>query len=222
MNSLLDIGMNEQEDAREADHFYDKREEEVVKKIYDGDNVLGTITQNFYGCLMLSVDRVMFIDVDLNRGDPPTLQKLHSDALMQQFRRVSDFNYWLGLRVYRTAAGYRLIVSDHEYEALDPKTRDLFTALKADPVYVSLCQKQECFRARLTPKPWRVGMVTKYYQLEPDEQHAWRYRYEVQAENYGVCEYVTSLGNPHITNDSVNAIIEVHDRLTIKRGAMLA
>jgi len=27
--------------------------------------------------------------------------------------------------------------------------------LRSDPEYVKLCRIQECYRARLTPKPWR-------------------------------------------------------------------
>jgi hypothetical protein len=210
--------------------------EDVVQVISDGNEILATITRNFYGCLVLNTQSVMFVDVDLaprlNRNNRdtdsaginqlPTVERLRRDALEERFQEVSASKYMLGLRVYRTAAGFRLIVTDREYGALEPVTESIFTALGADPVYVSLCQEQECFRARLTPKPWRVGMETRYYHLQPEEQDAWRYRYELQAENYGVCEYITSLGNPRIINDSVNAIIEVHDRLTTKGGAMLA
>jgi hypothetical protein len=27
--------------------------------------------------------------------------------------------------------------------------------LRADPQYIALCGQQKCYRARLTPKPWR-------------------------------------------------------------------
>jgi hypothetical protein len=33
----------------------------------------------------------------------------------------------------------------------------LMRFLRADPDYVRLCAVQECYRARLTPKPWRCG-----------------------------------------------------------------
>jgi len=32
----------------------------------------------------------------------------------------------------------------------------LMRFLDADPKYAALCGKQKCYRARLTPKPWRV------------------------------------------------------------------
>ncbi|MDB6150250.1 MAG: putative transrane protein, partial [Chthoniobacter sp.] len=35
----------------------------------------------------------------------------------------------------------------------------------ADAEYVLLCRAQRCFRARLTPKPWRIG--ERFFEVGP-------------------------------------------------------
>jgi hypothetical protein len=59
--------------------------------------------------------------------------------------------------VYRTAGGCRVLCTSMPF----PWTTHHEWALRfmkflgADPQYMELCGKQKCYRARLTPKPWR-------------------------------------------------------------------
>ena len=63
----------------------------------------------------------------------------------------------MGLRLYRTANGYRCLVTHRTYDPASQECRELLEALGSDPLYIRLCRGQHCFRARLTPKPWRCG-----------------------------------------------------------------
>jgi hypothetical protein len=39
-----------------------------------------------------------------------------------------------------------------------PEVQGLFQQLEVDPLYAMLCHQQQCFRARVSGKPWRMGL----------------------------------------------------------------
>jgi len=98
--------------------------------------------------------------------------------------------------------------------------------LDSDPLYLALCRKQKCFRARITPKPWRISMGTPRcgFPLENDEQeiafHEWLADYNARSAEYGVCEVVEQMGDPAL-HPEVDFLLGVHDHITCK-GAKLA
>ena len=62
-------------------------------------------------------------------------------------------------RLYETPAGFRLIAVHNLVLPSDDVVAEWFTYFYADDNYVRLCQVQQCFRARLTAKPWRMTEV---------------------------------------------------------------
>ncbi len=62
------------------------------------------------------------------------------------------------LRVYRTFAGLRLMIINRAFTGVDDATVEIMQQLGSDALYVQLCRSQNCFRSRLSPKPWRIGM----------------------------------------------------------------
>jgi hypothetical protein len=107
----------------------------------------------------------------------------------------------LRVAMYRTAAGFRLIVLNHLY---DPKSDEVELVLRemgCDPLYIRLTEHQECFRARLSPKPWRCGYKRPARRFpytnpgEEDEQRRWELEYEVHAERYATCAFIGEYGN---------------------------
>jgi len=78
-------------------------------------------------------------------------------------RRLDDFllnhPHWI-VDVYRTKQGFRYLALHELKTSDDPEVLNWFAWIKADPRYVTLCQRQKNFRARLTPKPARIGMDT--------------------------------------------------------------
>lgn len=122
---------------------------------------------------MLNAARAFFIDVDLpepRRPNPITAW------VRRLFRRptappdpaaaaLARLNHWLdgrpewGVRLYLTRRGLRYLVTHAPFEPGSPETEGAMTALGCDPYCTLLCRVQKCFRARLTPKPWRCGVA---------------------------------------------------------------
>lgn len=62
-------------------------------------------------------------------------------------------------RLYETPAGFRIIATHDTIAPSDNLVAAWFEYFHADTNYVRLCQAQQCFRARLTAKPWRMSEV---------------------------------------------------------------
>ena len=71
--------------------------------------------------------------------------------------------------------------------------------LGSDKLYILLCDKQQCFRARLTPKPWRLGLGRRYFNFPYDEVNLSMMTnclddYNKAIPAYAVCHLVENLG----------------------------
>ena len=62
-------------------------------------------------------------------------------------------------RLYETPVGFRIIATHDTIAPSDNLVTQWFEYFHADANYVRLCQAQQCFRARLTAKPWRMAEV---------------------------------------------------------------
>ena len=82
-----------------------------------------------------------------------------------------------------------------------------------------LCKVQECFRARLTPKPWRCSHYVNRTAWPRDgatQQQRfdkWLATYMARQSQYATCRYLSTLGSNAVHAD-VATIIEVHDKIT--------
>ena len=63
-----------------------------------------------------------------------------------------------GARLYRTPAGLRVLATHRTFDPRDPAVEQQLDQLGADPVFTRMCVRQNCFRARVSPKPWRIGI----------------------------------------------------------------
>lgn len=185
--------------------------EPVVETIGDRPDAL--ITRNAYGALCLNTEDVVFVDVDTK--DPARIRKA-----------AAAHPAW-GLRVYRTYAGFRVVALHARLSPKSTETRELFEALGADPMYRTLCDAQESFRARLTPKPWRIGLrrlpVTFPWRDADAEQRAasWVDEYEQASGGHAVCELVETLGAAS-SDPVIDQVIALHDARTLAAGKPLA
>lgn len=126
-----------------------------------------------------------------------------------------------GARLYRTPAGLRLLVTHAVFAASDPTVSLCFEQLKADPVYARMCLRQQCFRARVSAKPWRIGIKT-HMRPRPGvwpvvserlpRRTAWIEHYEKMAAAYASCHFVKSYGNAAI-HPEASRIVALHDQL---------
>jgi hypothetical protein len=133
----------------------------------------------------------------------------------------------LGFRIYRTFAGFRLLVTSGNFDPAASKTLELLEAFGSDPLYIRLCKSQECFRARLTAKYWRCGAKRPPSRfpwedaVKEREYRVWEDGYHRVANRFAVCKLVGSRGVTAI-DESVRTILETHDRLTMQDDAKLA
>lgn len=209
--------------------------EEIVKEL-DG----GAITRNRYGALVLNTAQLFFADIDTPdvrpRGLIDSVRSLfggraarEQEARDQTRKRVEE---WLSrrqiqaFRLYRTAAGLRLMLLDRAYAPDDSTTVRILEELGSDERYRLLTRSQQCFRARLTPKPWRCGCrrpPTVYpwscRELET-KQRDWEREYGARCADYGVCELLNSAGEAD--DVELTRLVRLHDQHALCAGKPLA
>jgi len=199
-------------------------------------NELGIVTRNGYGALILNAVNVMFIDIDFapeksgrqGGGLRGIIQRLLGQApepqpMSQTEHHLQNIEQWaashqVGMRVYRTFAGLRCLVTNEVFDPTRQGSLDIMRELQCDPLYVKLCQSQACFRARLTPKPWRCGVrnpPSRYpwpNQAGEQKYRQWQNTYTQAASAFAVCRLVTQLGSSRVHPD-VKPILDFHDNV---------
>lgn len=218
--------------------------EEIVEHLLSLKCESGIITRNRYGALVLNTPRVLFVDVDLPYIHPQGFVARLKWVLSREYREArlrkkrlqvvdcilawSSSNPQYTFRLYQTFAGFRLLFLNRCFDPNSSEVENIFKELRCDRLYSLLTRRQECFRARLTPKPWRIGIAEKYIgfsSLDPgldDLRSDWIRKYEEAARAYDVCALVETLGSGEIGNDEIALIVDTHDRYTGINGRALA
>jgi len=216
-------------------HYYPDRpfREQILQEFKKPDGTLAAVvTRNSYGCQVLNAARVMFVDIDLpepkpapgflgrlfgkTAPPPPTVTQDSALARIESWTR--NQSGW-GWRIYRTRAGLRLLATQALVEADSTLADDVLRSLEADPLYHKLCKTQKCFRARLTPKPWRCGLAAKperWPWLDAHAEHKfqkWEKQYQTDSDDFATCELIKTIGNSMVHPD-IAPIIKLHDEAT--------
>ena len=129
-------------------------------------------------------------------GETSVAESLACEPVWEFARRHPD----LGVRVYRTAAGLRVIVTGAAAPPSSDRARELLTELGSDPLYVELCATHDSYRARLTPKPFRVGerALAVSWPFADDAARSayeeWVSEYDGRASGHAVCRLVSASG----------------------------
>lgn len=228
------VGLNNNEPIPFAQYQYfggRPPREEILQEFHDANGeTFATITRNIYGSTILNCRDLMFIDIDCH--EPPAILRWvralfgirgptqHSEAgALENIRFWSKVNPQTAMNVYRTAAGLRVAIVDRAIRANEPDVHGILKELDSDPRYMLLCDAQQCFRARLSPKPWRIGveMLPERYPYEDATEeatyHDWLRRYDDAASRYATCQFVERFG-PETIDSSLAPLIELHDALT--------
>jgi hypothetical protein len=205
--------------------------EPVLQEIKDdaGERA-AVITRNSYGCLVLNTARVMFVDVDLAEPKSPGLfsrlfGKPSAAPVVTESSALAKMENWTrnnpdwGWRIYRTRAGLRLLATHALFDPEAAASDGVFDALGADPLYRQLCQTQKCYRARLTPKPWRCGLHRKperwpFLDARAEKSfQKWDAQYQSYSFNWATCALVKKIGNDTV-HPAVQPILKLHDEMT--------
>jgi hypothetical protein len=201
--------------------------EELVLDFARLDDLDAKVTRNHYGCLVLNAARAMFIDVDMPEPAPtcggrgPTAERLSSDweRTLDDIRTVLSSRDDEGFRIYRTSAGFRILATAHPFEPDSHPCRSIMDTVGADPEFIRLCRVQTCFRARLTPKPWRCGcsappnLFPRHSIVEQQRFAEWKAGYERASVGWSTCKYLDTVGLAN-WHTQIAPLIEFHDRET--------
>ena len=209
--------------------------EEVLREFHAPDGTLcAAVTRNSHGCLVLNTADLMFVDVDLAAPTPTGWRERWFGVRREERERQAEafylgmkerVNAWVarwqgwGWRVYRTAAGMRLLATHQPFTSDHAMCQTAFDVFEADPLYRKLCATQKSFRARLTPKPWRcdVNKPRGRWPWGNEEAEArfrkWEAQYNKAAARYATCKLVGQFGNGEF-HPSLRELIELHDNFT--------
>lgn len=138
-------------------------------------------------------------------------------------RRIENFlarhPTW-NLRLYKTPAGLRLLATHQPFDPAAAEVKGFFSEVGTDPVYALMCTNQKCFRARLTAKPWRIGISPHMrprpgvWPVDPDRLHLrqeWVAHYEKRASGFAACHFLEAIGSG-VVHERIRGVIELHDR----------
>lgn len=155
------------------------------------------------------------------------LQKVNQPLIFRKLHRWLKAHPTWGVNIYQTPAGIRLLVTHSTFHPNDKLVTQFAQTLCVDKKYLTMCLKQQCFRARLTAKPWRIGLQN---HLKPSlttwpiqdsqlvaQRQQWLDDYENVAKNYAACRFLQHVGCQDY-DPKVLTVIKLHDELS---GALL-
>ena len=138
---------------------------------------------------------------------------------MEEF--VSSHPTW-GCRVYETPGGFRVLVTHSLFDPRGEDAEGFMKALHSDSIYMRMCKKQNCFRARVSPKPWRVNIPDHIkpargrWPVEPKvlvDRKRWVAQYEQACEGFASCRFVKAMGASTVCSEA-QEVVERHDRMS--------
>lgn len=205
-------------------HVFDWYEAEIREEILQTFDEHSAITRNRYGAQVLNAEKLLILDIDkpkssggglgglFKRKDTRTPKEQIFD-MARQLAVTSKYREY-GFRIYETYQGARVIVLGRDFDPHATETKMFMDEFNCDPLYITLCIKQGCYRARLTPKPYRMRMrpykVNFPRENVDTEFNRWLAEYERESKNYTVCKFIEQVGANHATNE----IIQLHDEIT--------
>lgn len=202
---------------RKPKEEYDVAIKEHVSDIIDESNII-TICR--YGAKILNTNQYTILDLD----DYPidfldifkSLGKLtKKERIVFKFQERIKRYPILGndFRIYETTKGVRVIGKKY-IETSSKKYTSLMNNLYVDWIYIQMSKKQNCYRARITPKPYRMRMRTikikSPLDCETNEYIDWSEEYEKKSQGYTVVRLLKSIGQD-FSNDHV---IKIHDEIS--------
>jgi hypothetical protein len=124
------------------------------------------------------------------------------------------------LRLYRTPAGLRVMAVHDLFDPTSATVQECFEALGVDPIFARMCVRQQCFRARVSPKPWRISISrhlrpATVWPIDParlPERQRWVEEYEQAAQKFAACKFIEALGSG-VVHPAVADVQQIHDEL---------
>jgi len=170
------------------------------------------ITINSYGALVMNASSMLFADIDTTSDGEAEADAEADKGAAEKLQDVLMQNPGLAFRVYRTRNGWRYLCTSRTFDPVADETRALLEALGSDKKYVVLCRVQRCFRARLTPKPWRTDQFTPSINLANGVPRRVIARYLAKADGYCTAQFAATAGAEVQPSSELASLIDYHDR----------
>jgi hypothetical protein len=195
-------------EPNEVSTYLDEDFEPIVDHdgLYQIDKEQAWLTVNHYNALVLNTRNMLIADVDfgdqrLNRFAGATncnevLENLGELHLLDEDLATPDLSFAeQTFLVYRTHSGCRVICTSVcvPWDEWGWAAERFMRFLGGDPQYIQLCGVQKCYRARLTPKPWRCS----------GDSH--------------VCSWQGTVGNK-VTHPELEEQLHLHDEVTLREN----
>jgi hypothetical protein len=173
--------------------------------------ILGLLTAAYLGGVLARA---------IHRRLPDGLKNAEATTRTQLTKFLTAHPDWR-LALYRTPAGIRALALHRLFQPDEPAVAAFFDAIGADPTYVRMCRHQKCFRARVSPKPWRIGIKHHLgprpgvWPINParlPERVRWVTAYEAAAQGFAACRPLEELG-AGTRHPQAQALQQLHDRL---------
>ena len=120
-------------------------------------------------------------------------------------------------RLYKTPRGYRVLAMHAPFDPSSNEPFDLLNAWNSDKLYVQMCKNQQCFRARVSPKPWRIGVSSlprpKIWPIDSDklsDRENWVKQYNEASKRFASCKFITEIGSRRV-DTKADSVRRLHD-----------
>ena len=193
----------------------------VAIGVWKGNTQIGLLA---FGALGLLLPLVIFLFYKV--FPRPAID--HHRNTLQCIEDFSARNPDWHLRVYETPAGFRVLAMHDTFDPAGDEAARCFRELGTDKIYVRMCANQRCFRARVSPKPWRIGISAHLrprpgvWPVAPERlplREAWVRDYEQRATGYASCRFVTRLGSERV-HPAAQEVATLHDELSRATSAL--
>jgi hypothetical protein len=176
------------------------------------------VTRNRYGAAVLCARHLFIADIDFPEARPSL--KFWAKPADPAEAALAGVRGWAAehdasVRAYRTPNGLRVIRTDRTVDAESDAALDDLDALGSDRLYRALCRRQGCFRARLGPKPWRIGLSPPpghFPRTGPEAARfaEWLAEYEAAARDHAACRFLEAIGGTSVAPE-LEALVRTHD-----------
>ncbi|WP_196140027.1 hypothetical protein [Aliikangiella sp. G2MR2-5] len=158
----------------------------------------------------LLVNLFMNLKIRVFGGERAIIEKAIADYISKHPRA--------NLHLYKTPNGYRILAMHQLFSPGEEDATELLNALYSDPLYIRMCKNQKCFRARISPKPWRIGIkrlgprpgVWPIKASHLPARSAWIKSYEKKNKEFSSCRFIGKFGSDNVESKALG-IKELHD-----------
>ena len=228
----LSPGFNADDIRTDFPHLFHGEVPAVIylREIGEKDTI---ITRGRQGALILSSQQVAVLDFDFDEAQGASFSAVEYEQMVRDGVQALCNSY----RLYKTAGGYRLILTD-KLHSVSEFNFSLFETIGADKLYNCLCLRYNHFRARLTPKPFRLGLAPLCEIISTNiylgNMHAapfdvkclyqdWVSTYTECIHRYSVCQLIAAkTPEDFVIPDEIQAFVALHDGFTLNSDTRLA